>query len=141
MPYTTITINNTRILLLTISSPKKTVKWGTEMDKWDVLITNKETESFETFKYYTGIGHRKVKDMPSSAKFDAQSFLYCIFSDANMIDQYGDDVDNFADDLGYTKVSEALKAFRGCTEIREKLGTLFGENYSELSDFILENYG
>jgi hypothetical protein len=140
MPYTTITINNTRILL-TISSPKKTVKWGNEMDKWDVLITNKETESFETFKYYTGIGHRKVKDTPSSAKFDAKSFLYCIFSDASMIDQYDEDIDSFAGDLGYTKVSEALKAFRGCTEIREKLSSLFGDNYSQFSDFILENYG
>lgn len=140
MPYTTITINNTRILL-TISSPKKTVKWGNEMDKWDVLITNKETESFETFKFYTGIGHRTKKDDFRTAKFDAKSFLYCIFSDGSMIDQYGEDIDSFADDLGYIRVSEALKAFRGCTEIREKLGTLFGENYSEFSDFIIENYG
>jgi hypothetical protein len=140
MPYTSIQINGTRILL-TISNPKKTVKWGNEMDAWNVLVTNKETESFETFKYYTGIGHRKIKGKLSSAKFDPQSFLYCIFSDASMIDQYEDDVDSFADDLGYTKVSEALKAFRGCTEIRQKLGTLFGEEYSNFSDFILENYG
>lgn len=140
MAYTSMTINNTRILL-TISSPKKTVKWGNEMDKWDVLITNKETESFETFKYYTGIGHRKIKGVPSSAKFNAQSFLYCIFSDASFIDEYGDDIDSFADDLGYTKVSKASKALIGCTEIREKLGNLFGDNYGQFSDFILENYG
>jgi hypothetical protein len=140
MPYTTITINNTRILL-SILSPKKTVKWGNEMDKWDVLITNKETESFETFKYYTGIGHRKDQKDFRTAKFDAQSFLYSVFSDASFIDQYGEDIDSFADDLGYTRVSEALKAFRGCTEIREKLGTLFGDDYGQFSDFILENYG
>jgi hypothetical protein len=58
-----------------------------------------------------------------------------------MIDQYDEDIDSFAGDLGYTKVSEALKAFRGCTEIREKLSSLFGDNYSQFSDFILENYG
>lgn len=140
MAYTTITINNTRILL-TISTPKKTVKWGNEMDKWDVLITNKETESFDTFKFYTGIGHRKDQKDFRTAKFNAQSFLYCIFSDASFIDQYGDDVDSFADNMGYTKASAALKAFRDCTKINEQLKNLFDDSYDTVSEYILENYG
>jgi hypothetical protein len=138
MPYTTITINEQEITL-NISSPSKSSQWGRGMDAWNVEVVHKGQK--DKFKYFTGIGHRSDKKDFRTAKFDAQSFLYCIFSDASMIDQYGDDVDNFADDLGYTKVSEALKAFRGCTETHTKLNTLFGVHYDEISTFILENFG
>lgn len=138
MPYTNITIND-QIITLNISHPVKTTHWGSEMDAWKVEIVFNGLK--DTFKFYTGIGHRKDQKDFRTAKFDAQSFLYSVFSDASFIDQYGEDIDSFADDLGYTKVSEALKAFRGCTEIREKLGNLFGDDYAQFSDFILENYG
>lgn len=136
--YTNITINE-QTITLNISTPLKSSQWGNEMDSWTVeVVFNSQKEKF---KYFTGIGHRTNQKDFRTAKFNAENFLYCIFSDASMIDQYGEDVDNFADDLGYTKVSEALKAFRGCTEIREKLSALFGEEYVNFSDFILENYG
>lgn len=136
--YTNITINE-QTITLNISTPVKSSQWGNVMDKWEVeVVFNSQKEKF---KYFTGVGHRSNQEDFRTAKFDAQSFLYCIFSDASLIDQYDGDVDNFADDLGYIRLSETLKAFRGCTESREKLGNLFGSLYESISEFILENYG
>lgn len=137
MAYSNVTINNVTIFLQ-VSYPKATIQWGNEMDKWKVeLSVNGQKEKFD---YFTGIGHRKIKGVSSSALFNKESFLYCIFSDAQMIDIYGEDIDSFADGMGYTKPSEAMKAFRGCTKLNEQLRTLFGEDYEAVSEYVLENY-
>jgi hypothetical protein len=138
MPYTTVTINEVEISLV-ISHSVKTSKWGAEMDKYNVEIAvNNQKEKFE---FFMGIGHRSNEKDPKTAKFNVESFLHCIFSDASIIDCFEDDIDSFADDLGDTKPSEAIRAFKGCTESHIKLTTLFGEQYESISDYILENYG
>ena len=136
--YSNITINDITIFLQ-VSNPVPVSQWGNEMDKWKIEISVNGTK--EKFDYFTGIGHRKTKDVSSSAVLNKEAFLYCIFSDAQLIDTYGEDIDSFADELGYTKASEAMKAFRGCVKIREQLHNLFGEAYETVSEYILENYG
>lgn len=64
---------------------------------------------------------------------ELKDVLDCLFLDAS----YGDyTLDEFAEELGYTKPSVAIKAHKACVRTQNALIRLFGDNYSELQDEI-----
>lgn len=64
---------------------------------------------------------------------ELKDVLDCLFLDAS----YGDyTLDEFAEELDYTKPSVAIKAHKACVRTQNALIRLFGDNYSELQDEI-----
>ncbi len=63
------------------------------------------------------------QDMIDNKNPDPLDALDCILGDATLV-LNAPDIDSFSNELGYEKVSEAIKAFNGCREALVKLGKL-----------------
>lgn len=57
-------------------------------------------------------------------KLDKINALYCVLSDADAYDST-QNIDDFAAEFGYEKVSELLKAYRACEKTSEKMHEIF----------------
>lgn len=84
-------------------------------------------EEIYSTPFYTGSGWKKnptITDVLSSLLLDASAF------------QCSTDIDDFADNLGITKVSQAVKMYRVCEETYYKLMDLLGGNLEDLDEFM-----
>lgn len=91
------------------------------------LATIHVGEESYTTPFYTGSGwteHPTVVDVMASLLLDASAF------------QDSTDIDDFADNLGITKVSQAVKIYRACEETYYKLMDLLGGNLEDLDEFM-----
>lgn len=80
-----------------------------------------------------------VHDMQKNITPDSLDALDCILGDAICI-LNAPDIDSFSSELGYDKVSEAIKAFNGCREGLAKLGKIgiSDDEIFSLSDIVRE---
>lgn len=101
-----------------------------DMHKYDIYITTKYG-SFST-NFYTGMGWNKdeatIDDVLSSIVFDATTYAN------NAVDDELQSIDNFADELGYDKVSDALRAYKGCKKAYNDLCKVWNCNTDMLFD-------
>ena len=63
--------------------------------------------------------------------------MWCIISDARCYEDCDDDIQEFADMLGYEKVKETLSAFNGCKRAYNDLLEFCGEGVYR---WLCENY-
>jgi len=72
------------------------------------------------------------------AAYDALNAVYCFVSDAisGMLD-----LDEFADELGYTSVRECLRAWRACQDAHRKLKHVYRGDVYELYNRLAEIAG
>ena len=100
------------------------------MHKYNV-ITVTEYGNFSTW-FYTGMGWNvdrvTMDDVLSSLVLDATSYAN------NACDDELRAMDTFADEFGYEKVSDAIKAFRGCKKAYNDLCKIWNCNADLLFD-------
>ncbi len=64
---------------------------------------------------------------------ELKDVLDCLFLDASCADYM---LDEFAEELGYTKPSIAIKAYKACVRTQNALIRLFGDEYGTIQDEI-----
>lgn len=65
-----------------------------------------------------------------------KDILQCVLMDANAFD-YSKNIDKFANEFGYTKISECLEAFNACKDDYNYFNNTIGINkIGELIDYI-----
>ena len=65
-----------------------------------------------------------IADFEANKPLDKMNALYCVLSDADAYDST-QNIDDFAAEFGYEKVSELLKAYRACKKTSEALHEIF----------------
>lgn len=102
------------------------------MHKYNVIAVT-EYGSFSTW-FYTGMGWNVDKvtmdDVLSSLVLDATSYAN------NAVDDELQSIDNFANDLGYDKVSDTLTAYKGCKKAYNDLCKVWNCNADLLFDLV-----
>lgn len=99
------------------------------MHKYNVVIVT-EYGSFSTW-FYTGMGWKHkptIDNVLSSLVFDATAYAN------NAVDDELRAMDTFADEFGYEKVSDAIKAFKGCKKAYNDLCKVWNCNADMLVD-------
>lgn len=75
-----------------------------------------------SFNYFEGLGH---DTLDKNNKYDKIiNALHCLLLDADTINFFKS-IDDFANEFGYTSISQTIKVFNACKEINDKLGQLF----------------
>lgn len=77
---------------------------------------------------------------PKYSKPNIKDCLYTVIMDSEVYEDSNDDIDFFANYLGYTNIKECIKAFNGCKKIYNDIIENFGEKiYKSLCKYF-ENY-
>lgn len=74
------------------------------------------------FSYYEGLGHELLTAENKANKII--SALHCVLLDADTMNFYKS-IDSFANDMGFTSISQAINTFYLCKETKAKLEQLF----------------
>ena len=72
-------------------------------------------------------------------KADKKDFLYALINDSQAYSSCRD-IDDFASEFGYEKVSECIRAYNGCKEQYEKYNKLFNSKEQEELENLLADY-
>ena len=99
------------------------------MHKYDIHV-NTKYGSFST-NFYTRMGWNHeptIDNVLSSLVLDATSYAN------NAVDDELQSIDNFADEFGYDKVSDALRAYKGCKKTYNDLCKVWNCNMDMLFD-------
>jgi len=96
-----------------------------------VRVTNTRTKESCIFDFWASLASPEVRN-----RRDHLSALSCFVTDALAAAQHND-VDDFAAEFGYTEVSEAVRAWRGCEAALRKAERVIGDE-SELCDLANE---
>ena len=75
-----------------------------------------------TFNYFEGLGHEPMTEENKHDKII--NALHCLLLDADTMNFFKS-IDDFANEFGYTSISQTIKVFNACKEINDKLGQLF----------------
>lgn len=77
---------------------------------------------------------------PSYVKITKENVLQCLFFDAQCYENCDDDIQCFADSLGYTNIKETLEVFSECKETYNKLILFCGGEiaYNSLKEYFNE---
>lgn len=87
-----------------------------------------------TFNYSEGLGYEPMTEENKGEKI--VNALHCVLLDADTMNFFKS-IDDFANEFGYTSISETLKVFYSCQETNEKLSKLFTkQELQELRDNI-----
>lgn len=96
---------------------------------FDLVFTHKDTMfhyvfiiNDTTFDYGEGLGHEPMTEKNKHDKII--SALYCVLSDADTMNFFKS-IDDFANEFGYTSISQTIKVFYSCQETNEKLNKIF----------------
>lgn len=65
--------------------------------------------------------------------------LYCLLMDSSSY-EYCENIDDFASEFGYEKVSECIEAFNGCKKNYQKLHKLFNNDEIEVLRCLFNDY-
>ena len=100
-----------------------------DMHKYDIHVTTKYG-SFST-NFYTGMRCKEVTidDVLSSLVLDATAY-----ENNSVYDDELQSIDNVADEFGYDKVSDALRAYKGCKKAYNDLCEVWNCNDDMLFD-------
>lgn len=130
---TTINYNGTAIRLSSRFVGEDYPTWSKECKKMHHKITVKTDSASHTFDFWNNDrhGHKMLaKDLVEAFEF----FLSDGIAYAN-----SRDIDDFASEFGYTKVSECLKAYNGCKEACEAWKNFYIDPY-DLDNWLREKY-
>lgn len=103
-----------------------------------IIVINTDCEPTKRFysDYWTSIARPKMK-----SDSEVLNAFQCVLNDAlAYLDSR--DIDDFADNFGYTKPSQAIAAYEGCQEAWNKCREVIGDEdavrklYNELVEFI-----
>lgn len=87
-----------------------------------------------TFEYSEGLGHEPITEQNKKEKII--NALHCVLLDGDTMNFFKS-IDDFANEFGYTSISQAIRVFYLCQETHEKLKHLFTqEELQELKDNI-----
>lgn len=75
-----------------------------------------------TFNYSEGLGHEPMTEENKGEKL--VNALHCVLLDADTMNFFKS-IDDFANEFGYTSISQAIKTFYLCQETHDKLSKLF----------------
>lgn len=96
---------------------------------FDLVFTHKDTMfhyvfiiNDTTFDYGEGLGHEPMTEENKHDKII--NALYCVLSDADTMNFFKS-IDDFANEFGYTSISQTIKVFYSCQETNEKLNKIF----------------
>jgi hypothetical protein len=115
--------------------------------KYQIHVSDENGNSF-SFDFYGSINeYKNVSDPRKRGTEDAERFskynvinaAYCGLSDALF---YADtrNIDDFANELGYTKISEAIRAYDGCKEAFGNWSCLNVDDLYDLANEMGEHY-
>lgn len=113
----------------------KVKQWGSDMDKFACVLTNRRNGETETFDFFTGLGHRinnNVK-LPQAA-----SLLHSLLLDSQAAEE---PFEFWCGNFGYdTDSMKARKTYDACIAIGEQLKkVLSAEQITQLRE-VLEDY-
>lgn len=119
---------------------KKTSRWGSDVDRWQVIVTGKLNNTEDTYDFYTGVGHReKLEDGTSRPKLpNPTSILYCLISDSYALDM---EFEDWCDNTGCNKKSRRdYDIYQQCRNVGEKLQRTFTPQQLEELTELLQDY-
>jgi len=113
-------------------------KWaslkGATFDQWAITLFDKDGTP-HVFDYYTGLGHRKVRNKPNPPK--VADVMYSLLTDASAEQRNSHE---WCSDYGYSLDSiSALNTYRACLDTAHALHKCFSpELLAELRDLLAE---
>ena len=127
---TTINYNGIEITLIGKYVGKAT-PWDKTLIKHEHIISVGIDDEHIEFEYYTNY---KMLD-----EDDLREAFYCFLSDGISYVE-SEDIDDFQNNFGYTKVSECLKAYNECKEAYEKWSELTNIDIYDIANWLQEKY-
>jgi len=100
---------------------------------YDAILKSKE-RNWNGTKRHVGLSERINRNKERHSEYNIIWAAYCTLTDA-LSYANAEDIDDFAGELGYEKISEALQAYNGCKEAWDKWSEMdLPDNCEDLYD-------